>query len=185
MSKRSWIILGGGVPILALIALLAWASIRSGGNPGGLAVNSNLVEAEINAGAARDFELELIGGGFLKLSDLRGKVVMVDFWASWCPPCRVEAPALVKVYREFQGQPVEFVGVALWDNVGDAEVYLRQEGVTYPNGFDANGVIAIDYGVRGIPEKYFIDRDGTLVKKLSGPLTEAVLRDTINELLGR
>jgi DsbE subfamily thiol:disulfide oxidoreductase len=185
MSKRGWIILGGGVPVLALIALLAWASIRSGGNPGGLAVNSDFVEAEVDASAARDFELQLIGGGSLKLSDLRGKVVMVDFWASWCPPCRVEAPTLAKVYREFRGQPVEFVGVDLWDNVGDAEVYLKQEGLTYPNGFDAAGIIAIDYGVRGIPEKYFIGQDGVIAKKLSGPLTETVLRDTINELLGR
>lgn len=188
MSKRGWIILGGGLPVLALIALLAWASIRSGGNPGGLAVNSALIESEVDASVARKFELQLIGGGTLKLSDLRGKVVMVDFWASWCPPCRVEVPALVKVYgefREFEGQPVEFVGVSLWDNVGDAEVYLQQEGVVYPNGFDASGAIAIDYGVRGIPEKYFIGRDGVIAKKLSGPLTETVLRDTIKELLGR
>ncbi len=185
MTKRGWIVLGGGIPLLALIALLAWASIRSGGNPGGLAVNSDFAEAKVDASAAREFELQLIGGGTLKLSDLEGKVVMVDFWASWCPPCRVEAPALAKVYSEFQGQPVEFVGVAIWDNVGDAEVYLQQEGLTYPNGFDAAGVIAIDYGVRGIPEKYFIGRDGVIAKKLSGPLTETVLRDTINELLGR
>ena len=185
MTKRGWIVLGGGAVISALIAILSWASISTGGNPDGLAVNSDLVEFEIDASAARDFDLDLIGGGTVQLSDLRGKVVMVDFWASWCPPCRVEAPALAKVYREFQGQPVEFLGVDIWDNIGDAELFLQQEGQAYPNGFDASGVVAIDYGVRGIPEKYFIDREGILVKKLSGPLTETTLRNTINELLER
>lgn len=185
MTKRGWIVLGGGAVISALIAILSWASISTGGNPGGLAVNSDLVEFEIDASAARDFDLDLIGGGTVQLSDLRGKVVMVDFWASWCPPCRVEAPALAKVYREFQGQPVEFLGVDIWDNIGDAELFLQQEGQAYPNGFDASGVVAIDYGVRGIPEKYFIDREGILVKKLSGPLIETTLRNTINELLER
>ena len=185
MTKRGWIVLGGGAVISALIAILSWASISTGGNPGGLAVNSDLVEFEIDASAARDFDLDLIGGGTVQLSDLRGKVVMVDFWASWCPPCRVEAPALAKVYREFQGQPVEFLGVDIWDNIGDVELFLQQEGQAYPNGFDASGVVAIDYGVRGIPEKYFIDREGILVKKLSGPLTETTLRNTINELLER
>ncbi|PKB73899.1 MAG: hypothetical protein BZY72_04660 [SAR202 cluster bacterium Io17-Chloro-G8] len=185
MTKRGWIVLGGGAVISALIAILSWASISTGGNPGGLAVNSDLVEFEIDASAARDFDLDLIGGGTVQLSDLRGKVVMVDFWASWCPPCRVEAPALAKVYQEFQGQPVEFLGVDIWDNIGDAELFLQQEGQAYPNGFDASGVVAIDYGVRGIPEKYFIDREGILVKKLSGPLIETTLRNTINELLER
>ncbi|MDE0823127.1 MAG: TlpA disulfide reductase family protein [Dehalococcoidia bacterium] len=185
MTKRVWVLLGGGVPLLGLIALLAWASISTGGNPGGLATNNELIEFEVDAELARDFSLDLIGDGSLNLSDYQGQIVMVDFWASWCQPCRVEAPTLAKVYREFQNQPVEFIGVSVWDNIGDAEIFLEQEGHTYPNGFDREGVIAIDYGVRGIPEKYFIDRDGILVKKLSGPLTETTLRDTLNELLAR
>ncbi|MDA0263567.1 MAG: TlpA disulfide reductase family protein [Chloroflexi bacterium] len=188
MSKRVWIMLGGGVPLAALIALLAWASIVTGGNPGGLAVNSNFSEAEVDSGTARDFELELIGaraGETIRLSDLRGKVVMVDFWASWCQPCRIEAPILTKVYQEYQGQPVEFIGVDIWDSPGDAETFMQQESTPYPNGHDATGAIAVNYGVRGIPEKYFIAPDGSLVKKLSGPLTETVLRNTINEILQR
>ncbi len=185
MTKRGWIVLGGGAPLLALIALLAWASASTGGNPGGLATNSDLVEFDIDPEMASDFELELIGGGTLKLSDLRGQVVMVDFWASWCPPCRSEAPALAKVYEEFRGQLGEFVGVDVCDNIGDAEIFLQQEGQVYPAGSDADGVIAIDYGVRGIPEKYFIDKDGILVKKVSGPLTETALRETIDKLISR
>ncbi len=182
-SKRTWLIIGAGVPVLALFAILAWASARSGGNPGGLAVNDEFGQVEVGQDVAQDFNLQLIPDGQLKLSDLRGQVVMVDFWASWCPPCRQEAPVLKQVYEEYRDRGVVFVGVDVWDHLGDAELYLQQERQTYPNGFDATGVIAIDYGVRGIPEKFFIGRDGVVAKKFVGPLNAGQLRETLNELL--
>ena len=90
---------------------------------------------------------------------------------------------MAQVYEEYQDRGVVFVGIAVWDHLGDAELYLQQEGQTYPNGFDATGVIAIDYGVRGIPEKFFIGRDGAIAKKYVGPLNVTLLRNTLDELL--
>ena len=134
---------------------------------------------------APDFTLAMPDGGALRLSDLRGRVVLLDFWASWCKPCRDEAPALAEAYREYQGQGVEFVGVNLWDDADDAQRFLREQGHEYPNGIDAEGKIAISYGVRGIPEKFFIDRDGLIVRKFSGPMNPALLGGILDDLLGR
>ena len=183
MSKRSLILLGSSLPVLALISLLAWASVKSGGNPGGLGVNEEFGRVSVDAEAARDFSLTLLDGESVTLSDLEGKVIMLDFWASWCPPCRQEAPTLVQLYREFQGQAVEFIGVNIWDRPGDSRDYIDLFDIPYPNGSDTKGVIGIDYGVKGIPEKIFVDQNGVTVKKFVGPINAETLRATLNELL--
>ena len=183
IGKRGWILIGFSVPALALIGLLSWAMVKPGGNPGGLGVNNKPGEVEIQTEHARDFTVALMDGNVLSLSDLRGKVVMVDFWASWCPPCRQESPVLVQVYDEYSDRDVEFVGIDIWDSPDAARDYVRDKGLVYPNAIDAQGVIAIDYGVRGIPEKYFIGKDGVLFKKLVGPTDAVTLRATLDELL--
>ena len=183
LTKRSWLVIAAGIPVLALLALLAWASYQGGGNPGGLAVNAEFGQSEIDQDLAQDFNLQLFSGGNLELSALRGQVVMLDFWASWCGPCRDEAPALDLVYREYRERGVEFVGVNIWDQAGDAELFLAQVGQSYPSGPDTDGRTAINYGVRGIPEKFFIDRNGIIVKKFVGPLDAEFLRNTLEELL--
>ena len=114
---------------------------------------------------------------------MRGKVVLVDFWASWCPPCRQEAAALEEVYREYAGPQVEFIGVNIWDLEDNANTYVKDFGLTYPSGVDTDGVIAIDYGVRGIPEKFFIGRDGGIRQKFVGPMSADTLRQTLDRLL--
>ena len=173
----------GLLAVVGLIGLFAWGLARSGGSPRGFAVNSRLGEVDIETGPARPFQLTTFEGETLRLEDLRGRVVMVDFWASWCPPCRAEAPTLAQVYREYRDKGVEFVGITIWDTEKDAQAYIQQFAIAYPNGLDARGRIAIDYGVTGIPEKYFINRDGILVKKFIGPMDGERLRQVLDELL--
>ncbi len=169
--------------VAGLIGLLAWGMVRSGGKPGGIGINSSLGEVPAKQEPAREISLLLFDGTTVTMAGLRGKVVMVDFWASWCPPCREEAPALAQVYREFQEKGVEFVGVAVWDSDEEARAYVSKYGITYPSGLDAKGTIAIDYGVAGIPEKYFISRDGLVAKRFIGPMTADKLREVLNALL--
>ena len=184
-GRRTLIIVGAGVPVLAFLAVLVWASLSSGGAPDGRAVNRNVVEVRQERIVAPNFSLQLPDGGVLGIEDLRGKVVMLDFWASWCPPCRDEAPALAQVYRQYRERDVEFVGINLWDNPGDAELFLQQEGHEYPNGIDAEGKIAISYGVRGIPEKFFINREGLIARKFTGPMNPDLLRQILDDLLAQ
>ena len=177
--------LGATVPVLALFALLTWAVVQTGGNAGTFGVNSEFGQVSLSPQAAKDFSLTTLDGATIDLAGLQGKVVMLDFWASWCAPCRFEAPDLVMVYLEYVDRGVEFVGVNIWDQLQGAIEYIDLYQITYPNGVDEKGTIAISYGVRGIPEKYFIDRDGIIVKKFVGPVDADILRTTLDELLAQ
>lgn len=182
VSQRNWILLGAGVPVFGLLGLLFWALLASGGQAG-FGVNQEFGQVEVDTSIAPDFNLELMGGGTVSLADLQGQVVLVDFWASWCTPCRQEAPTLRQVYLEYAELPVEFVGVDIWDRREDAEQYIADFEVPYLNGVDENGKIAIDYGVRGIPEKFFIGSDGLIRRKFVGPMQADALRNALDELL--
>jgi cytochrome c biogenesis protein CcmG, thiol:disulfide interchange protein DsbE len=183
LNKRGWIFFGVALPVVGLLGLLGWAVVSSGGAPGGLGVNRVFGRVDVEDKPASDFNLELLEGGDLALSDLRGKVVLVDFWASWCPPCRQEAQTLAQVYQEYADQPVEFVGVDIWDRREDALEYINNYNVPYPNGIDEKGTILIDYGVTGIPEKFIIDQNGVLRQKLVGPTRPETLQKILDELL--
>ncbi len=106
---------------------------------------------------------------------------MVNFWASWCIPCEDEAAALERAARRY-GDRVQFIGVNVQDTDANARAFLRRFGVTYPNGRDASGEIAVEYGMSGVPETYFVDRNGALVRKWQGPLDDGRLRGFLDEL---
>lgn len=171
------------IPLLALFAILGVALGKSGGIPVGIAINNAFGEVDVDSGVARDFVVTTFDGEEVRLSDLRGKIVMLDFWASWCSPCRQEAATLAKTYPIYQEQGVEFLGVAIWDSEGEAKRFAKEIGAAYLMGVDTKGNIAIDYGLTGIPEKYFIDTEGIIARKFVGPVSEEILENVFSEIL--
>ena len=153
--------------VLALLGLLAWKvtqgesqvteSLRQGGAP-----------------AAPGFTLERLDGeGELSLASLRGRAVVLNFWASWCGPCKDETPLLQAASERWRGKGVAFVGVDVKDFRGDARDFMARYGVTYPNVYDGKGSTVGRYGVTGFPETYFVDAEGRVRYRIAGPVEDA------------
>ena len=132
---------------------------------------------------APTISMTLYGGGVLSPADYADKPVVVNFWASWCGPCRQEAPIFERLSQEYGERGVQFIGVNIQDAEADAEAYLREYDITYPNGKDDNGSISIDYGVIGIPVTFFINKDGVVQRRWAGVMRETQLRQWIDELV--
>ena len=118
---------------------------------------------------AKDFALQYEGRP-ARLSDLHGKVVLVNFWASWCPPCRAEARVLEEAWRKYKDDGLVFLGINTQDTEEAARKFLEEYSITYPNGQDPGGRIAIDYGTWGLPESFFIDAAGQITYKHVGAI---------------
>jgi len=108
---------------------------------------------------APDFTLPLVGGGSLSSAELKGAPVVINFWASWCEPCRDEAPDLEATWKKYRDRGVRVVGVDYEDIQSDAQSFMQDHGITYPSVRDLNGTLAARFGVRGVPETFFIDRE--------------------------
>ncbi|MGH7770468.1 MAG: TlpA family protein disulfide reductase [Candidatus Binatia bacterium] len=159
------------VVILPLLAVLAYGFFR----------DPRYIPSPIVGRPAPPFALTLYNGEKVSLSDLRGKVVFVNFWASWCPPCLAEAKELEATWRELKDRDVVFVGVQIQDAEANGRKFVEEFNITYPNGLDPSGRIAIDYGVWGIPESFFIDPEGRITYKHVGGVGPAVVAAKIGE----
>lgn len=124
---------------------------------------------------APDFSMETFDGETVRLSDLHGQVVVLNFWASWCPPCRWEMPFFEEISQEYRGDGVTFVGVAMSDTLEAASEFATDAGVTYPIGLDATNEITRAYRVVSLPTTFFISPDGNIQRRLTSPANEGTL----------
>lgn len=170
--------------VAGLLALLYYVLTQSGQLAGfspGVNLEPTLIRQDDRQ--APDFALTLNDGRVVRLSDFRGQPVIINFWASWCAPCRVEAPALEEAHVRYKDLGVVILGINLWDSEEAAAEFRKVYGQTYPSGPDPRGKIAIDYGVSGIPETFFITPDGKIAAKFVGPLPLATMETLLAEML--
>ncbi|MCH7662674.1 MAG: TlpA family protein disulfide reductase [Chloroflexi bacterium] len=135
---------------------------------------------------APDFTLQNEAGEFVSLSDFRGKVVLVNLWASWCGPCLREMPAMQSVYDQYkeQGFIVLAVNITSQDSRANAIAFAESLNLTFPILFDVNGVVALAYQMRAFPSSYFIGSDGIIHEVIiGGPMAEALLQVRVEQLL--
>ncbi len=133
---------------------------------------------------APSFSVRAFSGQKVDLDDLRGQVVLVNFWATWCPPCRLEMPGFESVYEDYRGRGFTVVGLSS-DVGGDGPVrsFVSQHGITYPVAMASDGLRRRYGGVDMLPQSFLLDRQGRVRKMVSGVFSEAVLRRSVDELL--
>jgi cytochrome c biogenesis protein CcmG/thiol:disulfide interchange protein DsbE len=135
------------------------------------------------AGVAPDFAFTTFSGEKISLADLRGKGVVVNFWASWCDPCRAEAALLEEAWRRERDNGIVFIGLDYLDQEHSARAYLDEFGISYPNGPDLQSAAARRYGIQGVPETFFIGPDGKITGMVIGPVsTEADLNARLDSI---
>jgi cytochrome c biogenesis protein CcmG/thiol:disulfide interchange protein DsbE len=157
--------------VALLLALLVWKLAKGSGKEAGIGK------------AAPNFTLERIDEpGSLQLASLRGKVVVLNFWASWCYPCKQEAPALAAAAKRWPGRVV-VLGVDVNDFAGDARKFARKYGLDYPIVHDNHNVPSPKYGISLLPETFFIDRSGKVIVHVPGQVKPAEIRDGIEQAL--
>lgn len=166
-----WLLPLTAVPVLALLAY-------------GFRVNPRDIPSPLVGRPAAPFALTSFEGAPMQLAALRGKVVVLNFWASWCyPACYEEAPVLERGWREYRDRGVIVLGVDIQDKTEAAQKFIRDFGLTFPNAPDPGGKVSVDFGVYGVPETFFVDRQGRIRAKHVGAVTDRALREQLDRLL--
>ncbi|MCX7904864.1 MAG: TlpA family protein disulfide reductase [Caloramator sp.] len=150
--------------------------------------NNNTIvneETKTEGNFASDFSLQNLSGETVKLSDYKGKVVVLNFFATWCPPCKAELPGFVKMVDEYKGKDVQFVFVDIGEDKKTVEDFLKANSYNIVPLMDYDGNIANIYGVRGIPTTFIIDKNFEIINQHVGYMDEGTLKDLIDSTLNK
>jgi len=173
-------------PVLVMTFILAVAWIIATRIPGSVVPASTAPPSPRRGFAAPDFTLDTLEGSPLTLSDLRGRPVMLNLWASWCLPCRVEMPAIERVFQRHREDGLLVVGlnVTAQDSEAAARLFAQEFGLSFPIVLDRDGTASARYELMGLPSTYFIDRGGIIREVIiGGPMSEAVMLSHVQDLL--
>ncbi len=140
-------------------------------------------QTQPTSGPAPEFTLKTYDGASFRLTDYRGKIILVNFWASWCAPCQEEAPVLNNLWKAYKDRGVVFIGVGYLDNEKDALGYLDQFNVPFPTGHDNGSLIARAYRIKGVPETFIINKGGEITHTMISVVSETEVRAIFDRLL--
>ncbi len=132
---------------------------------------------------APDFALPVLDGSTLKLSDLKGQVVLINVWATWCPPCRAEMPTIQAAYEQYADQGFTVLAVNLRENPRAVAAFMQQFGLTFPAPLDLDGQVSSAYRASVLPSSFFVDRKGVIRAVYRGPMPRSVIAGTVEQLL--
>jgi len=166
-------LVAGLVPIIALVAVLA----------NGFGKDPKALPSMLDGKPAPGFILYDLDGQQVTLEQFAGSPVVINFWATWCRPCAVEHPILLQSAEMYGPRGVQFLGVVYGDTEEKVRPYLKRHGSSYPALLDPGQRTAIDYGVGGVPETFFLSREHIIVRKHAGPLSFNIISEVLEELL--
>ena len=174
-KKTNWGTIGIWIGVILIIAVLGWGLIK--------------VQQDPPDTTAPNFEMQFFDGyewqdsQAASLSDFAGQPVIINFWASWCAECRIEADLLEQTWRDYKDLGVVFLGIAYVDVEPRSLEYLEEYNITYPNAPDLRTLISEEYGLTGVPETFFVGKDGQIVHHQIGPISETMLNGLVTEML--
>jgi thiol-disulfide isomerase/thioredoxin len=189
-TKAKTGILVGVFALLLVVTVAAYRMLSPTVQPQTSAASSSQgenIESSSSKPAAPDFTVQDAGGKDVSFSEFKGKPVVLNFWASWCPPCKSEMPDYEKMYREYSAKGISFVMINMTDGsretVAGAQKFLKESGYTFPAYFDVKQSAAGAYGISAIPDSVFIDKNGTVANAFTGVIDAGTMKTNLEAIL--